>query len=116
MSEEQDYRVVLEGAYRVRDVGTAEDAVNVAVSESGKRLTEAGLDYVDVDAGMTMCPSCGEPFESAFVAASTGLVGLVFELKVFNASSEEHAGKIAKSTVGRALRGVPLEVIEVEED
>ncbi len=111
---EQDYRVALEGGFQVRDVKSVEGAVSVAVSEAGKRLDEAGLDYVDVHVGMTLCPSCGESFESAFVAASTGLVGLVFELKVFNASSKEHAGRIAKSTVGRALSGVSLEVLEVE--
>jgi len=32
---------------------------------------------------------------------------------VFNADSEEHAKRIAKSEVGGALRDVPLEVIEV---
>ena len=40
-------------------------------------------------------------------------MGLVLELTVFNADSEEHAKRIAKSEVGGALRDVPLEVIEV---
>jgi uncharacterized protein (UPF0212 family) len=43
-------------------------------------------------------------------------VGLVLELTVFNADSEEHAERIAKSEVGGALRDVPLEVIEVVEE
>jgi hypothetical protein len=34
---------------------------------------------------------------------------------VFNADSDEHAERIAKSEVGGALRDVPLEVIDVVE-
>jgi len=42
-------------------------------------------------------------------------VGLLLEIDVFNADSEEHAERIAKSEVGGALRDVPLEVIDVFE-
>jgi len=65
--------------------------------------------------GATPCPACGEPFDSAFIAANTALVGLLLEIDVFNADSEEHASRIAKSEVGGALRDVPLSVIEVVE-
>jgi hypothetical protein len=34
---------------------------------------------------------------------------------VFNADSEQHAARIAKSEVGGALRDVPLSVIEIVE-
>jgi uncharacterized protein (UPF0212 family) len=37
------------------------------------------------------------------------------EIDVFNADSEEHASRIAKSEVGGALRDVPLSVIEIVE-
>lgn len=114
MAEESDYRVALEGAWVVRDVGSVDDAVSVAVSEAGRRLSDAGIDYVEVDVGGTVCPACGEPFESTFVAADTALVGLVFELKVFSAGSDEHAAMIAKSTVGKTLPEVSLELLEVE--
>ena len=43
------------------------------------------------------------------------LVGLVLEMKVFNADSEEHAQRIAKSEIGGALRDVPLEIVETIE-
>jgi hypothetical protein len=35
-------------------------------------------------------------------------------MKVFDAETEEHASRIAKSVIGRALRDVPLSVIDVE--
>lgn len=110
-----NYLVALEAAWLVRDVDSVDDAIGVAVSEAGKRLNETGLDYVDVDVGLATCPACGEPFDASFIAASTSLVGLMLEMKVFNAESDEHAQRIAKSEIGGALRDVPIEVIETVE-
>jgi len=110
-----NYLVAMEAAWLVRDVEDIDDAIGVAVSEAGKRLNEESMDYVEVEVGATGCPACGEPFDSAFVAADTALVGLVLEIDVFNAESIEHAQRIAKSEVGGALRDVPLKVIEVFE-
>ncbi|MFB6112148.1 MAG: DUF555 domain-containing protein [Halobacteriaceae archaeon] len=110
-----NYLVAMEAAWLVRDVAETDDAIGVAVSEAGRRLNEEDLEYVEVEAGATSCPACGEPLDAAFLAASTALVGLVLEMTVFNADSEEHASRIAKSEVGGALRDVPLEVIEVQE-
>ena len=110
-----NYLVAMEAAWLVRDVEDIDDAIGVAVSEAGKRLNDSDMDYVEVDVGATGCPACGEPFDSAFIAASTALVGLVLEMKVFNAESIEHAQRIAKSEVGGSLRDVPLEVVETIE-
>jgi len=107
-----DYTVVLEAAWLVHDVSDIDDAIGVAVSEAGKRLNEEEMDYVEVEVGFTDCPACGEPFDSAFVAADTALVGLVLEMDVFNAESDEHAQRIAKSDIGGALRDVPLKVVD----
>ena len=110
-----DYRVVLEAAWLVHDVRDVDDAIGVAVSEAGKRLNAKGMEYVEVEVGFTNCPACGEPFDSAFVAADTSLVGLVLEIEVFNAESAEHAKRIAKSDIGGALRDVPLKIIDTIE-
>jgi len=110
-----NYLVVMEAAWLVRDVESIDDAIGVAVSEAGKRLNDQDMDYVEVDVGATGCPACGEPFDSAFIAAETALVGLVLEMEVFNADSTEHAQRIAKSEVGGALRDVPLDVVETIE-
>lgn len=110
-----DYRVVLEAAWLVHDVEEIDDAIGVAVSEAGKRLNEKSMEYVEVEVGFTECPACGEPFDSAFIAADTSLVGLMLEMKVFNAESKEHAQRIAKSDIGGALRDVPLKVVDTFE-
>jgi uncharacterized protein (UPF0212 family) len=39
----------------------------------------------------------------------------MLEMKVFNAETDEHATRIAKSEVGAALRDVPISVIETTE-
>ena len=110
-----NYLVAMEAAWLVRDVETVDDAIGVAVSEAGKRLNESGLEYVDVEVGLADCPACGEPFDAGFLAASTALIGLMLEMKVFNAETDEHAARIAKSEVGGALRDVPIDVIETVE-
>jgi hypothetical protein len=110
-----NYLVAMEAAWLVRDVENIDDAIGVAVSEAGKRLNDKDMDYVEVEVGATGCPACGEPFDSAFIAADTALVGLVLEMKVFNAESIEHAQRIAKSEVGGALRDVPLKVVDTIE-
>ncbi|MEF8871350.1 MAG: DUF555 domain-containing protein [Haloarculaceae archaeon] len=110
-----NYRVVLEAAWLVHDVDDINDAIGVAVSEAGKRLNQEDMEYVEVEVGFTDCPACGEPFDSAFIAADTALVGLMLEMKVFNAESTEHAQRIAKSDIGGALRDVPLKVVDTLE-
>ena len=109
-----DYTVALEGAWTVEDVDEIEDAVSVSVSEAGKRLNP-DKDYVEVEIGLMDCPACGEAFDAACMFAGTALVGLVFEINVYNVETEDHAAKIAKQEVGEALTDTPLEVVDVSE-
>ncbi|ASJ00499.1 DUF555 domain-containing protein [Thermococcus gorgonarius] len=110
-----DYVVVLEAPIIVKDVETNEDAINVAVSKVTKALNRENLDFVRVELGYSQCPVCGAHFESAFVIGNVGLVGIYLTLKVFNAQSIEHAERIAKAVVGKALKKVPLKVFEIRE-
>jgi uncharacterized protein (UPF0212 family) len=108
-----DYLVTMESAWVVRDVRTLDDAIGIAIGEAGKRLNPAAK-YVEVEAGLMACPYCEESLSCALVVANTGLVGLILEMKVFRAESEEHAQRIARSVVGKALGDVPLKVLEAE--
>jgi len=98
----------------VKDVKTISDAVSIAIAEAGKRLNPA-LDFVEYEVGSIECPVCGKIFESVFLIAETALVGLIFEMKVYQAKNEEHASRIAKSVIGKALGKIPLKVIGVRE-
>jgi len=106
-----NYLVTLHGAWIVKNARSVEDAMNIAVAEAGKLLGK--LSYVDVNIGNVECPRCKEPLGSVFLVAKTALVGLFFEIKILNAKSEEHAARIAKYEIGKRLKEVPLEVLEV---
>jgi uncharacterized protein (UPF0212 family) len=110
----ENYIVTLEAAWLVKDINSTDDAMGVAIAEAGKRLNPQ-LDYVEINIGTTYCPSCNEPFDSVFTTANTALVGLMLQMRVFDAENEEHAARIAKSVIGRALKNIPLNVIEVKD-
>jgi uncharacterized protein (UPF0212 family) len=110
-----NFTVLLEGAWLVRDVKTEDDAIGVAISEAGKRLNQKKMDFVEVEVGQWDCPECEEPLAGVFLVAGTALVALLFEIKIYNAESKEHAGRIAKSMIGKALGAIPLNVVEINE-
>jgi len=107
-----DYLVIVESAWIVKDVKSLDDAVGIAISEAGRRLNPSAK-YVDVEVGMLSCPFCENELNSALVVADTAIVGLQLSMKVYNAESEEHARRIAKSVIGKAVRDVPLKIVEV---
>lgn len=106
-----DYLITMESAWIIRDARSLDDAISIAISEAGKRLNPAAK-YVEVETGQMGCPYCEESINCALVVANTGLVGLVLEMKVYKAESEEHAQRIAKSVVGKALHDIPLKILE----
>lgn len=108
-----DCRVVVEAAVPVYDVGTADEAVRIAISKTGEMLNP-DLNYVEINMRERTCPHCGESQEPAFIAADEGLVALELEMTVFNVEHDEHASRIARKEIGQRLRNIPLEVIEVE--
>lgn len=109
-----DYLVVLQAAWIVRRAKSVNDAMNIAVAEAGKKLNP-DLDFVKIDVGDTACPKCNSSLKAVFMVAGVALVGLILEMKVFNAQSAEHAAKIAKYEIGKRMPQIPLEVIEVVE-
>ncbi|MFP4633244.1 MAG: DUF555 domain-containing protein [Halobacteriales archaeon] len=109
-----DYTVVLEGAWLVEDVETMDDALSVAVSEAGRSLNP-DKDYVEVEVGLMGCPHCGDVFDCVTLVAGQALVGLEFEIDVYDVEGERHASRIGKKEVGEAMPGVPLDVVEVHE-
>ncbi|MFA5236285.1 MAG: DUF555 domain-containing protein [Methanoregula sp.] len=109
-----DYLVTLESAWYIKEAKSLDDAIGIAISEAGKRLNPSAK-FVEVEAGMLACPFCDQPLSSAIVVADTALVGLVLEMKVFRAESKEHAARIAKSVIGKALKEIPLKQLDVQE-
>ncbi len=97
----------------VYDVGSADEAVRIAISKTGEMLNP-DLNYVEIEMGERSCPHCGDELEPAFIAADEGLVALELEMTVFNVERDEHAARIARKEIGQRLENIPLEVLEVE--
>jgi len=109
-----DYEVTLESAWIVKDAGSVDDALGIAIAEAGKRLNPAAK-FVEIETGLLPCPFCRKDLSSVLVVAGTALVGLLLQMKVFRAETAEHAVRIARSVIGKALRDIPLSVREVRE-
>ena len=108
-----DCRVFVEAAVPVYDVGTADEAVRIAISKTGDMLNP-DLNYVEISMGERHCPHCGEDLEPAFVAADESLVSLELEMTVFNVQDEQHASRIARKEIGQRMRNIPLDVLRVD--
>lgn len=108
-----DCRVVVEAAIPVYDVGSADEAVRIAISKTGDMLNP-DLNYVEISMRMRSCPHCNEEMEPAFVAADEALVALELEMTVFNVEDEEHASRIARKEIGQRMQKIPLDIVEVE--
>jgi len=106
-------RVIVEAAVPVYDVGSADEAVRIAISKTGEMLNP-DLNYVEIDMGERTAPS-GEELLPAFVAADEALVALELEMTVFNVEDDEHAARIARKEIGQRMPNVPLEVLRVDE-
>ncbi|MDI9645928.1 MAG: DUF555 domain-containing protein [Archaeoglobales archaeon] len=109
-----DYLVVLQAAWIVKNAKSVNDAMNIAVAEAGKKLSP-DLNFVKIDVGDVECPKCGSALKSAFMVSNVALVGLVLEMKVFNAKSKEHAVRIAKLEIGKRMQRIPIEVLDIIE-
>jgi uncharacterized protein (UPF0212 family) len=110
-----NYVVVLEVPIVLKNVGTRDDAANIAIAQVGKQLKRVNLEYVKIEIGASKCPNCSGFFNSAFVVGKMALVGIYLTMKVFNAQNVKHAENIAKSAIGRALKDVPLKTFEVRQ-
>jgi uncharacterized protein (UPF0212 family) len=108
-----DCRVVVEAAVPVYDVGTADEAVRIAISKTGEMLNP-DLSYVEIDTESRTSPA-GEELPPAFVAADEALVALELRMDVFNVERAEHASRVARKEIGQRLRNIPLKVLDVEE-
>ena len=108
-----DCRVVVEAAVPVYDVGTADEAVRIAISKTGEMLNP-DLNYVEINMGERACPHCHETLDPAFIAADESLVALELEMTVFNVERDEHASRIARKEIGQQLTNIPLDIVEIE--
>ncbi|WP_255152934.1 DUF555 domain-containing protein [Halorarius halobius] len=110
MSRSEQYWVTLSVPWLVRGAHAVQDAINIAVSEAGKRVSEADAPHVhhcDISIQTLSCTACGTPMEAVLVVAETALVGLTLECTV-TARSTEDAKQTTRRELGAAFDGTPL--------
>ena len=110
MTDPEQYRVTLSIPWLVRGVDSVQDAVNIAVSEVGRRVATA--ETTDVSSGeitvqTLSCANCGATTEAALVVAETALVGLALECTVA-ARSPDDAESTVRRELGAEFEDVPL--------
>jgi uncharacterized protein (UPF0212 family) len=69
--------VTLSVPWLVRGAHAVQDAINIAVSEVGARVSEADsphVDYCDISTQTRSCTTCGTPIEAVLVVAETAIV------------------------------------------
>jgi hypothetical protein len=113
MDEVDWYEVSFSIPWIVHGVATAQDAINIAVSELGTRVTKTGkaVRNADISVQSLGCTECGTETDAVLLVAGEALVGLLLTLEV-QADSPEESGKIGRRALGPHVPGTPLQIIE----
>ena len=108
------YTVVFSVGWVVRGAETGQDAINIAVSEVGKRVGSPGepVHSVDISVQRIGCNSCGIGSDALLLVSETALVGLFLEVEV-DAEDSESAELIARREVGPQLHNTPLTSVDI---
>jgi hypothetical protein len=113
MSRSEQYWATLSVPRLVRGAHAGQDAINIAVSEVGTRVSEADtphFDHCDISIQTLSCTTCGTPMEAVLVLAETALVGLTLECTV-TAQSTEDAEQTSRRELGTAFDDTPLVLV-----
>jgi len=98
----------------VRGAETGQDAINIVVSEVGKRITSASdrTKNCDINVQSVGCNNCNSQTDALLLVSKTALVGLLVTLEV-QAESAEEAERIARREIGPHLEDTPLTSVDI---
>jgi uncharacterized protein (UPF0212 family) len=97
----------------VHGVATAQDAINIAVAELGKRVAQAGgaIRNADISVQTVPCGDCGNEMDVSVVVSGEALVGLLLTVEV-QASCPEESGIIGQRELGPHVPDTPLRLVQ----
>ena len=106
--------VVFSLGWVVQGAETGQDAINIAVSEVGKRIgsTDERIRSVDISVQRLGCNSCGSGSDALLLVSETALVGLFLEVEVATGDPKT-AETISRREVGPNLHNTPLEPVDI---
>ena len=96
----------------VRNVSGSQDAINIAVSEVGKRVstTNDRTRNIDIAVQTIGCSGCDESSEAILLVSETALVGLLVRVET-QGPDFETAENVARQEIGPHLPNTPLSTI-----
>lgn len=94
---------------------SGQDAINIAVSEVGKRVNQSSkrIRKTDISVQSIGCPDCSATSDALLLVSNTALVGLTLTTEV-QATSPEDADRLARRELGPLLPETPLTTIDVD--
>lgn len=113
-SEYEWYLVQMTIPWTVNGVDGVQDAINIAISEVGKKTEEARTRQNDINVHAISCPndSCDTKQEAVLLVGEMAMVGLALDTEV-QATDVDHSRKVAITELGQYLEDVPIEVYNV---
>ncbi|WP_254526156.1 DUF555 domain-containing protein [Natrinema caseinilyticum] len=113
-TKEEWYSVTFSVPWIVRGADTGQDAINIAVSEVGKRITSAGdrTRNCNINVQSLGCNNCNSRTDALLLVSNTALVGLLVTLEI-KAASDEEAERIARREIGPHLEDTPLTSVDI---
>jgi len=107
------YRVTFSIPWIVRWAESGQDAINVAVSEVGKRVTPTSdlIRNVDISVQDINCANCGTSSDAVQLVTDTALIGLVLTVEA-HAIHREKAEAVARREIGPHLPDISLTTID----
>ena len=108
------YSVTFSVPWIVRGAETGQDAINIAVSEVGKRITAASdrTRNCNINVQSLGCNGCNSRTDALLLVSKTALVGLLLTLEV-QAESGEDAERLARREIGPHLEDTPLTSVDI---
>jgi uncharacterized protein (UPF0212 family) len=106
--------IVFSIGWVVRGAKTGQEAINIAVSEVGKRVELSGdqVRTVDISVQRIECGRCRISSDALLLVSETALVGLLLQTEV-DATDSETAEKIARREVGSHLHSTRLITVSI---
>lgn len=101
------YAVTLSVPWVVKGVTHPQDAINIAVSEVGRRTDNTKTRNRNIAVQTLACPNCDGQTEAVLMTADMAMVGLMMNVEV-SANSPDHSKQVAKREIGQCLEGIPL--------
>ncbi|WP_049934480.1 DUF555 domain-containing protein [Haloplanus natans] len=107
------YEVSFSVPWIVHGAATAQDAINIAVAELGKRVAEVDgpIRHADISMQSVPCNACGNEMDVATVVSGEALVGLLLTVEV-QSRSPEKSGLVGQRELGPLLPDTPLRLVQ----